>query len=188
MNKVCFISTQAIGPHQPFEKVYKKNLFGFSRMVSFSWIIASRTNNDKYVVEKEHSYIIKPRCMVIPPDNIITNEIAHEQGTEIETVLSLFRLDIKDRSLKVFISKDLDFHLRTLQAELVRYNMAVDFNKYLLIDIGDLFEKVYINKMDNIGETYMKYLKKECYENDCMNICELFFHLYNMYESRILDT
>ena len=39
----------------------------------------------------------------------------------------------------------------------------------------------------NISEIYKTYLKKEVNKNDCVNICELFFHLYSMYESHILE-
>jgi hypothetical protein len=181
MNKICVIYTKATGVHQPFEKVYKKNLFGFARMMSISWIISIRTKEDQYKIEKEEHYIIKPRCMVIPDNLEITNKKANEIGTEIDIVLDKFKEDMKDRSIKLIISQDLDFHLRTLQAELIRYNKAIDFNKYLLIDINNLIDKKY-----NLDELCVMYLNIQN-EKQCNNICELFFKLYNNYEKKVLE-
>lgn len=186
MNKVCIVYTTATGLHKQFEKVYKKNLFGFARMTSISWVIAIRTNNNEFKIEKEEHHIIKPRCMVIPENHIITNDMANIKGTEIEIVLDKFRSDMKDKSIKLIISIDLDFHLRTLQAELIRYNKAMDFNKYLLIDVNDLSKSVF-GKISNLNELCLKCLNKNI-SNEGINICEIFFNLYNSYEKCILET
>ena len=55
VKKICIIHTETTGLHElRDEKVYKKNLFGFARLVSFSWIIGTRDN----IVKKE-KFIIK---------------------------------------------------------------------------------------------------------------------------------
>jgi DNA polymerase III epsilon subunit-like protein len=130
--KICFIHTETTGLHDLMnDKVYKKNLFGFARMVSFSWIIATRNN----IIKKEH-FIIKPRCLQIPDDCVkfhgISQEIALKKGKEIETILTKFKDDLV--GVDIICSHGLEFHLKTVQAELVRYNKAMDFNKFLLID------------------------------------------------------
>ena len=93
--KVCFIHTETTGLHEyQNEKIYKKNLYGYARMVSLSWIIASRTKGNEYEIEKKEKFIIKPRCMFIPEDTVqyhgITQEIANKKGTEIDDVLDKF--------------------------------------------------------------------------------------------------
>lgn len=48
VKKICIIHTETTGLHElRDEKVYKKNLFGFARLVSFSWIIGTKDNIEK---------------------------------------------------------------------------------------------------------------------------------------------
>ena len=176
--KICFIHTETTGLHQINDKVYKKNLFGFARLVSFSWIIATKSN---HVIKKE-KFIIKPRCLNIPEEIVkyhgISQEIANKKGTEIEYVLDKFKQDLID--VNIIVSHSLDFHLKTVQGELIRYNKAVDFNKFLLLDINS-FEH-------NIIPTTMQNLSKQILNKDLIDkavvidyISELFFKLYDNY-------
>ena len=185
--KVCFIHTETTGLHEITNyKVYKKNLFGFARMVSFSWIIAIRKNKDNFEIIKKEKYIIKPRCMNIPDDCVkyhgISQQIALTKGTDIEIVLDKFIKDLSD--VQIVSSHGLDFHLRTVQAELVRYNKPVDFNKYLLIDTNSFPHGITPSTLVNISKVY---LKKKLDDKAVYTeiICELFFKLYNDYESKI---
>jgi len=178
--KICFIHTETTGLHEfQNEKVYKKNLFGYARMVSFSWIIAGNSNE----VLKKQKFIIKPRCMNIPDDCVqfhgISQEIALKKGTDIEEVLKLFIADLSDVS--IISSHGLEFHLKTVQAELVRYNRAVDFNKFLLIDTNTFPHGVTPGTLANLSK---KILNKKL-DDTIMIICELFFKLYDTYESEI---
>ena len=186
--KLCFIHTETTGLHEINNyKVYKKNLFGFARMVSFSWIIATRKEKDNFEIIKKEKFIIKPRCMNIPDDCVkyhgISQKIGLTKGTDIEVVLEKFTKDLVD--VKVISSHGLDFHLRTLQAELVRYNKPVDFNKYLLLDTNSFEHGVTPSTLINISKVY---LKKPLDDKGIVIdvICELFFKLYNDYETKIL--
>lgn len=185
--KVCIIHTETTGLHEfRDDKVYKKNLFGFARLVSFSWIIATRTNDSDYKVEKKEKYIIKPRCLNIPKEIVqfhgISQEIAMKKGTEVEDVLDKFRSDISDVS--VIVSHSLDFHLKAVQAELVRYNKAMNFNKYLLIDINSFEHKITPSTLQNLS---LKLLNKKVEDKAVIVdiVCELFFKLYDAYEKNV---
>ena len=186
--KVCFIHTETTGLHEINNyKVYKKNLFGFARMVSLSWIIATRKEKDNFEIIKKEKFIIKPRCMNIPDDCVkyhgISQKIGLTKGTDIEVVLEKFIKDLVD--VKVISSHGLDFHLRTLQAELVRYNRPVDFNKYLLLDTNSFQHGITPSTLTNISKVY---LKKPLDDKGIVIdvICELFFKFYNDYEMKIL--
>jgi DNA polymerase III epsilon subunit-like protein len=186
--KICFIHTETTGLHLlGNEKVYKKNLFGFARLVMLSWTIGYRSKN-KFVKEKSEQYIIKPRCLYIDPDctkfHGITHEIALEKGTEIESVLDKFINDIK--TVDIIVSHSLEFHLKTVQAELVRYNKPIDFNKYILIDINSFKHGITPYNLPNLSK---KLLDKEITNKTMIlpTIIELFIKLYNDYESKILS-
>lgn len=189
VKKICFIHTETTGLHLlGNEKVYKKNLFGFARLVMLSWTIGYRDKN-KFVKEKSEQYIIKPRCLYIEPECVkfhgITHEIACEKGVEIETVLDKFINDIK--GVQIIVSHSLDFHLKAVQAELVRYNKPVDFNKYILIDINSFKHNITPYNLPNLSK---KLLDKEVANKSLIlpTIIELFIKLYNDYETQILSS
>ena len=185
--KVCFIHTETTGLHEiRDEKVYKKNLFGFARLVSFSWIITSR--NTPLANVKKQKFIIKPRCLMIPEEIVkfhgISQEIALKKGTEIEEVLDKFIADLN--GVSIIVSHSLDFHLKTVQGELIRYNKAINFNKYLLLDINSFDHNITPTTLQNLSEKILnKKIKDKALIIDY--ICELFFKLYNDYEKKIIS-
>ena len=180
--RICFIHTETTGLHElANDKVYKKNLFGFARMVAFSWVIATRDN-----IEKKEYYIIKPRCLVIPPEIVqfhgISQELATSKGKNIETVLDKFCSDIMD--VDIIVSHSLEFHLKTVQAELVRYNKAKNFNKYTLIDLNMFEHNITPSTLNNLVSQILKDKIKN--KSDVINyIAKLFFKLYDVYEEKI---
>ena len=125
--------------------------------------------------------------MNIPDDCVkyhgISQKIGLTKGTDIEVVLEKFIKDLVD--VKVISSHGLDFHLRTLQAELVRYNRPVDFNKYLLLDTNSFQHGITPSTLTNISKVYLKKpLDDKAIVIDI--ICEIFFKFYNDYETKIL--
>lgn len=78
-------------------------------IVSISWVILNSETNK---IEKERSYIIKPRSWIIPEDSIkihkITQEIAERDGSNLATVIG------------EFLAEDYDM--------LVAHNMEFDYN------------------------------------------------------------
>ena len=47
-------------PNSPANPAKKKNLFCFSRLVSFSWIIAHRKQNEQFEIEKIQKFSSQP--------------------------------------------------------------------------------------------------------------------------------
>jgi hypothetical protein len=177
--KICFIYTETNGLHELNEDVCKKNLFGFSRLVALNYEIGL-IENDKFKTLINERVIIKPRCMYISEESIlihgISNEIANEKGNCIEKVLNKFINDIKDVS--IIVSHNIIFHLRTIQAELIRYNIPFNldkinidtisfYHKFSYIKLKDLYEKLHNKKTKN--KTNLELIKK------------CFFTLYNQY-------
>ena len=90
-------------------------------------------------------------------------------------VINQFKKDIKN--VDVIVSHNIDFHLKTLIAESVKYNIPIDFSNYLIIDtisfyheygyikLKDLFEKLNLKKKkcDNLEMIKLVFLK--LYEN-----------------------
>ena len=74
----------------------------------------------------------------------ITMEIANNEGTEIEQVLETFIKDISDVS--VIVSHNINFHLKTIIAELVRYNKPFNFSNYIIIDTISFFHELIFPK------------------------------------------
>ena len=189
MSKVCFIHTDTTGLHPSHnENITKKNLFEFSRMVTFSWIIASKLENGKYNIDKREYFIIKPRCMYIHPNTVqyhgITQEIALKKGHDIEDVLEKFIKDIYD--IKYIISHSLEFHMKTVQGELVRYNKNMNFRKHILIDINSFEHKIQPSTLKNIYQvTFNKKILDKTQIID--SVCELFFKLYDDYSKKIIS-
>jgi len=184
--KVCIIHTETTGLHElPIQKIDKKHLHCFAQMVYFSWIIATKSN-DKFTIIKKQKFIIKPRCLQIPDEIVqfhgISQEIALKKGTEIEEVLDLFKSDLV--GVSVIVSHSLEFHLTTVQAALVRYNKAMDFTKYILIDLNSFEHNITPATLQNLCQ---KIIKKDLKDKTLVSdyICELFFKLYNNYENKI---
>ena len=81
----------------------------------------------------------------------ITNEIAKAEGLEIETVLNDFLADLKTNKVTVIVSHNIVFHLRTLQAEYIRYNLSFNFSTYIIIDTISFYHKIYFPKLKDLN-------------------------------------
>ena len=136
--------------------------------------------------EKKEKFIIKPRCLQIPDEIVkfhgISHDIALKKGTEIEEVLDAFISDLA--GVSIIISHSLEFHLKAVQAELVRYNKAINFNKYILIDLNSFEHNIVPSTLQNLSKQILnKDLKDKALVVDF--IWELFLKLYNEYEKKI---
>ena len=175
MTKICFIYTETTGLHNTNEFVSKKNLYNFARMVTINYNIGIFDNNE-YNEEINIRKIIKPRCLIIPESTVkfhnITQEIAEKEGQDIENVLYQFKNDIKD--VEVIVSHNIDFHLKTIQAELVRYNIAIDFNKYTIIDTISYNHSYQYPKLKELCEFFKI---KKTYKPNIELIINIFFKL-----------
>jgi len=135
MNKICFFHTDTNNLHQTDDTVSKKNLYSFARLVKLSYEIGT-FNNNKFVSEKKVEIISKPRAMYINDESMaihgITMKEAEAKGIDPVIIMNQFKDDIK--KVKFIVSHNIDFHLKTLIAEALRYNIMIDYNKYVIID------------------------------------------------------
>lgn len=184
--RICFIYTETTGLHQTSQPVSKKILYNLARMVTMNYEIGYIENNI-FIQEKYINHIIKPRCMYIPENTFqfhgITQEIANNKGKEIEFVIEELKANLKN--VDIISSHNIDFHIKTIQSEAVRYNIILDFNKYIIIDTISFYH--------NYGYIKLKDLALKC---DIKNILEnnknnleliklVFIKLYQNYENSI---
>ena len=178
--KICFLYTDTNSLHELNENVTKKNLFGFARLVSLNYEIGHVEDN-KFISKINNKFIIKPRCMYISEESIkihkITNEIANEKGIEIEEVLNTFLNDIQN--VEILVSHNIIFHLRAIQAELIRYNISFNFKKYIMIDTSSFHHKLIYPKLKDLYEYLLN--KKSTNKCNLILIRKCFFSLYNDY-------
>ena len=182
--RICFLYTDTNGLHDLNENVSKKNLFGFARLVSLNYNIGC-VESGKFISELQKNIIIKPRCMYITDESMkihsITNENANELGQDIEKILNLFLEDIKN--VNIIVSHNIIFHLRTIQAELIRYNIQFNFKKYIIIDTISFFHNYSFPKLKDL---YTKLTNKKPKNKTTLElISKCFFILYNSFEESI---
>lgn len=149
---ICFFYVETNGLHNTNNMVTKKNLYLFARPVIISYIIGSVKDN-LFTENKNIKLIIKPRCMYIEESTIqfhnITNEIAQNNGIDPEECINIFLNDLK--KVDIIISHNINFHLKTIIAEAVKYNIFVNFNKFLIIDINDFYHNYGFIKLIELG-------------------------------------
>ncbi len=184
MNKrICFLYTDTNGLHQTKYDACKKKLYLFSRLVKLNYDIGYFENKE-YKSEKREEIISKPRCMVIP-DNIskingITQSKAEKKGIDPEIIITNFINDIKN--VNIIVGHNIDFHLKTILAEAVRYNIFVDISKYIIIDTINFYHDYGFLKLEELA-TRLKINHEEYDKLDLIII--VFFKLYKKYEKSL---
>jgi len=182
--KICFIHTETNGLHKTNENISKKNLYNFARLVILNYEIGYIENNE-YCIEKTERIIIKPNCMYINEDTIkyhgINQEFALENGTDPSDVIQKFKEDIKN--INIIISHNIDFHLRTILAEAVRYNIQINLINYIIIDTISFFHDYGFIKMIDLAEKLI--IKNITEKNNIELIRDIFFRLYYKFEKHI---
>jgi DNA polymerase III epsilon subunit-like protein len=183
--KMCVVYTETNGLHDTNEDVSKKNLYSFARLVVLNYEIGYRENN-KFVTTKKVRSIIKPRCMYITEETIpihnITMEIANNEGLEIENVLDTFTKDLSD--VAIIISHNVEFHLKTVMAEFVRYNKPFTFSNFIIIDTISFYHNESYPKLQMLyNNLYPKKTKKTVSTLEMMKLT--FLKLYEDYENNV---
>jgi DNA polymerase III epsilon subunit-like protein len=191
--RLCFIYTETTGLHKTNNNVIKKELFKYARMVTMNYIIGYYKDMKDFVCEKKVRTIVQPRCMFIPKEteifHNITQEIAIKEGIDPDIIIKTFKKDIE--KVDIIVSHNVDFHLKTILSEAVRYNINLDLSKYIVIDT--------INFTPNTmqAQEYVKLkdlairlkIKNEDYSNLEL-IREVFTKLYKKFEKscRVVET
>lgn len=178
---ICFIYVEANGLHDTNEDVIKKNLYSFARLVALNYEIGYTEENIFISIKKIRS-IIKPRCMYIEEETIknhgITMIEANDKGLDIEKVLDTFIKDLTDVS--ILISHDVNFNLKTIMGELVRYNKPLSFNNYTIIDTQSFFHDLSLPELDILYTNLIAKKKIKISNLEKIRLC--FLKLYNNYE------
>lgn len=177
--RICFLYTETTGLHQSNYPVSKKKLYTFARMVSLNYEIGYLKDNE-FIQEKKVRKIIKPRCMYIPEETIeyhgITQEIANKKGIDPEVVINELKDDLK--TVDIVISHSIDFHLKTILAEAVRYNISLDFNNYVIVDTINFYHSYGFLKLKELGAKLSIKNIPESNENNVELIKNVFLKLY----------
>jgi DNA polymerase III epsilon subunit-like protein len=181
--RICFIYTETTGLHQINKNVSKKELFGYARMVTLNYEIGY-VKDKEFIQEKMVKQIVKPRCMVIPQETIeyhgITQQIANKKGLDPELIINQFKDELK--TVDIIISHNVDFHLRTILAESVRYNIILDFNKFIIIDTINFFHSYGFIKLKELASKVGIKQIPETNESNVELIRDVFFKLYSKFK------
>lgn len=186
--KICFLHTATNGLHQTKMDVCKKKLYLFARLVQLNYDIGYIHNNE-YVSEKTVSTICKPRCMNITDEiskiNGISLSKATKKGVDPETVITTFLNDIKN--VDIIVGHGVDFHLKAILGEAVRYNILVDISKYLIIDTISFYHDYGYMKLEDLA-TKLKINNDESEEKyDKLDlIIMVFLKLYKKYQKSLV--
>jgi DNA polymerase III epsilon subunit-like protein len=185
--RICFLYTETNGLHKTNDEITKKNLFSFARLVVLNYEIGVVTN-DEYIQEKKVKFIIKPRCMIIPDETVeyhgITQDKANAKGKDPEEVLNIFKTDLKN--VDILVSHSVDFHLKTVLAESLKYNISIDFNKIIIIDTISFYHSFGFIKLKDLA---LKLKIKDIPENNKNNvelIKNIFFKLYSKFKKSLV--
>ena len=163
--RLCFLYTQTThDSHQTDDDITKKNLFCFARPISINYIIGHIKNNE-FVLENKVMQTCSPRCLNIPPNN----------GIDSEIIIQELKNNIKN--VDIIISHNVNFHIKTIIAEALKYNIMIDFNKHVIVDTINFYHKY--------GPLELKDLATKCkipYEDDYLKVIQnVFFKLYSKY-------
>lgn len=183
VRRLCFIHTDTNGLHMHKGDVNKKKLYCYARLVRLNYEIGIFKDN-QFHLEKSQQIIAKPRCMLIPDDIVkyhgITQDYAEKNGINPEDILQIFRNDIKN--VDIIISHSIDFHLKTILAEALKYNIPIDFNNYVIIDINSFYHSYGLLKLQDLAK---KIKLKEINKSNIELIRDIFFKLYIKFEKSI---
>lgn len=184
---ICFLYTETNGLHKLDEPVTKKNSFGFARIITINYIIGYQKDG-KFKELKKVRNIFKPYCINYNENAVkfhgITMEIANKKGISNKKILQEFKNDLKN--VKIIVSHNLPFHLRTIQVELLKTCVHIDFNDFLLFDTINFYHNYGFLKLKELSNKILdkKYENKKPKYNNTI-IRKIFLKLYNDYENSI---
>jgi DNA polymerase III epsilon subunit-like protein len=112
--------------------------------------------------------------------NNISLSKCSKKGIDPEIVISTFINDIKD--VDIIVGHSVDFHLKAILGEVVRYNILVDMSKYLIIDTISFYHDYGYIKLEELAIK----LKINTDNYDKLDLIIIsFFKLYKKYKSSL---
>ena len=194
--RICILYTGTTGLHQTNDDITKKNLFCFARMVTLNYEIGYFKNGE-FIQEKLIHQIAKPRCMIIPEETIefhgVNQKKANKKGIDPEELIKTFKDDLK--TVDIIVSHNIDFHLKTVIAEALKYNIQIDFNNYIIIDTISFYHKYGFIKLKDLAKklSIKEVIEEETDTINCKTLAlgqvdlikKVFLKLYSNYEKSI---
>ena len=164
-----------------------KNMFKFARLIVLNYSIGYYENH-KYVETKKERFIIKPKSINFDETAMkfhgISMKKATKKGVDSLEVMEKFANDFK--YVNFIVSHNVEFHIKTIQTELMRSCVYFDFSKKKIIDI--------ISFNHDLKFPSLKKLSLEILGNDYENksakynitiVRKIFIKLYQKYEQSI---
>ena len=183
--KVCILFTATNGLHSVNDKVSKKNMYGIARLISLSYSIGYYDKENNYIEEKRVNKTLIPKSITFCKDaqkfHKITRDEAEQKGEDSNIIIKNLKEDLKKDKIKIIISHNLEFHLKTIQAECFRTCTIIDFSKYILIDTISFQHNYSYPKLIDLE----KKLKIPKSNNTIDSITKVFGNLYSTYESTL---
>jgi len=185
-NKVCFLYTETNGLHKTNENITKKKLYNYARLVSLHYIIGYyNEKSNEFETCKNVYNIVNPRTMYINEESVKYNKIdiniAREKGKDIEYILNNFKKDLEN--VNIIISHNIDFHLKTILNEVLRYNIIIEFNKFMIIDTNSFYHNYKYIKLNELAENLK--IKNYKDKNKIDILILVFFKLYKNFKKSI---
>ena len=187
LKRICFLYTETTGLHQTNQDVSKKKLFAYARMVTLNYEIGY-VKDKQFIQEQLVRQIVKPRCMIIPKETFsfhgVTQQMAEEKGVDPEILINQFKNDLKD--VDIIVSHGVDFHLRTILAEAVRYNINLDFSKFIIVDTISFYHSYGFIKLKDLASKVGIKQIPPTNENNVELIRDVFFKLYAKFKKQVI--
>ena len=115
--------------------------------------------------------------------NGITQSKAEKKGIDPEIIITNFINDIKN--VDIIVGHNVDFHLKTILAEAVRYNININISKYIIIDTISFFHDYGYLKLEDLS-TKLKINNNSDESYDKLDlIIIVFMKLYKKYEKSL---
>ena len=109
--------------------VEKKKLYYYERLTSIDYELGHMENNEYEIDKKSKKILVKPKCAHFE----LNHELALKKGIEPDILINKLLKQLK--RINIIVCNDAKFTLNSLLAEAVRYNIQLDFNKILVIDL-----------------------------------------------------
>lgn len=176
---ICILFTDTNGLHQTNDFLTKKNMYAFARLIEIHYLIGYY-KNDKFIETKRVNTILKPKCISFDKEAESFHKISYEkamnEGSDNESVMTKFKNDLKN--IKVIVSHNLPFHLKSIQMECFRTCTNIDFSKYILIDTISFQHKLEFPKLNALAE-YLSIKNKKAKDNQLDLMRYTFDKLYS---------
>lgn len=164
-----------------------KNMFKFARLIVLNYSIGYY-ENQKYIETKKERLIIKPKSINFDETAMkfhgISMKKANKKGVDSLEAMEKFANDF--RYVNFIVSHNVEFHIKSIQTELMRSCVYFDFSKKKIIDI--------ISFNHDLKYPSLKKLSLEILGNDYENksakynitiVRKIFIKLYQKYEQSI---